>query len=459
MPHNAASSPPASPSPLGLLVIGRKRPGFDQEWNGIMRRRAEEALAALGFACVGGDTPVADDVATRQALDRIRAAGCDALLVLQPSIGNGQLALTVAQAWGAPLVLWATPERPDSEKVSSCSLVSQHLWASTLRQSNHPFEIVYGDPGDRRLRQEIRRAVGICRAAAKLRRAKVGLVGAHAPGFINMHADLPLLRTALGVQLQALSLPQFIDRVRGVAEAEVARDAARVRELGLPMRDVTEKDLATNSRYYLAMLELMGEESLDALAVQCWPELPNLLGQWPYLAMSRLTDDGHVIALEGDVDGALTGLMGRELGVGVSFLTDWLEHDEHTITFWHPGHGPLQLCNPAGSADGPALGQHFNLVKPLVVDAALRTDLPVTIARLWHCDGRYHLTAAEGRTIPPRHRLNGNYALVEVSDRGVPDWFDALCHAGMPHHVTLFAGHNRETFRRLARMLRVEWLA
>jgi L-fucose isomerase-like protein len=176
------------------------------------------------------------------------------------------------------------------------------------------------------------------------------------------------------------------------------------------------------------------------------------------LAFSRLSDEGRIVALEGDVDGALTCLLAKLLELGVGFITDWLQHDRETITFWHPGNAPLQLCNAVGPTDGPSLGSHFNIDKPLVVDGALRTDMPVTIARLWRCDDRYHLTACEGRTVPPGRKLTGNYAVVQVADRNVPDWFDTLCHAGMPHHVVLFVGHHRETFRRLARSLKIEWL-
>lgn len=451
-------SPKSEARKLGLLTIGRKRPGFDQEWNQIMRAQADEALAACGFVVTRPDEPVIDDQTTRAAIDRIRAAGCEALLVLQPSLGNGQLALTVSQEWDGPLMLWATPERQESQIVSSCSLVAQHLWASVLRQANRPFELVYGDPQDAATRAALSTTAGICRTAKALRHAKVGLIGQHAPGFLNMAADVSLIRRALGVQLHPLSLPQFIDRARAIDETSVTRDVARVREMKLPLNGVTSDDLAINSRYYLALLELMAEEQLDAIAVQCWPELPNVMGQWPYLAFSRLTDEGRIVALEGDVDGALTCLLAKWLGIGVGFITDWLEHDAHTITFWHPGNAPLQVCNAIGSPDGPSLGRHFNITKPLVVDAALRSDLAVTIARLWRCDDRYHLTACEGRTIPARRKLTGNHALVEVHDRNVRDWFDTLCHAGVPHHVILFTGHHRDTFRRLSRMIGTEWL-
>jgi L-fucose isomerase-like protein len=449
---------------VGVLSIGRKRAGFDQQWNQVMRSKAAAALAATGMRTVGGDdAPVVDEQTTRAALDRLRSAGCTALLVLQPSMGNGQLAMTVAQQWAGPVVLWATPERPDADKVSSCSLVAQHLWASLLRQMRRPFEFVYGHPQDSTLRDALRSAFAVCNAFAIVRQARIGIVGSHAPGFISMEADPFAIQQQLGVQLQRLSLPQFIDRVTGMADAAVQADVARARELKLAMNGVVEADLAVNSRYYLALRELIAEEQLDALAIQEWPELPNVLGQWPYPAIARLSEEGQIVELEGDVDGAVTALAGRALGAGVGYLTDWLEHDARTIHFWHPGMAPLGWLNRPGAEDGPSLGRHFNIDKPLVVDGPIQIDMLITVARFWRCDGRYSGLAFEGRTIRNSRQLTGNTALVEVALDGLPgrdvfESFDTLLHAGLPHHVALFRGHHRVAFQRLARMLRVQWV-
>jgi hypothetical protein len=162
--------------------------------------------------------------------------------------------------------------------------------------------------------------------------------------------------------------------------------------------------------------------------------------------------------MEGDVDGALTCLIGQRLGAGVGFITDWLEHDAQTIHFWHGGVAPLPLCEAPGAAGGPVLARHFNIAQPMVVDAALKVDMPVTIARLWRCDDRYHMAAFEGRTIAPRRSLTGNAALVRVEDGlNACAWFDEALHAGLPHHVVVFAGHRADDFRRVARVMRVNW--
>src|SRR5438105_3058641 len=251
---------------LGVLGFGRKRPGFDQEWNGIMRERCVAALLALGHTCVGADAPVIDDASIAERLRQIADASCECLVVLQPSLGHGQLALAVMQGWTDPLVLWATPERPTGEKVSSCSLVAQHLWASILRQANHPFEFVYGGADERRVMEEMRQAIALAAATRMLRHAKLGIIGAHAPGFVDLAADPFVMRQQLGVQLHSLSLVQFIERVRGIDAAQVRKDGEAASALGLAGKG--ERDLEMNSRCYLALKEIMQEEKLEALALQ-----------------------------------------------------------------------------------------------------------------------------------------------------------------------------------------------
>ncbi len=448
-----------SQAPVGVLIFGRKRPGFDQDWSAEIRDRCRKSLAQAGFTCIGSEEVVLDDEGVNGSLDRIVQAGCRALIVIQPSLADGQYALTVSQRWSDPIILWATPERPGDGKVSSCSLVGQHLWASILRQANHPFEFVYGVPED--VQAELRQAVALSETVQRLRTAKLGVVGTHAPGFLDLAADPFLIRRTFGLQMHPLSLPQFIERVQAIPADEVDADLQRVHSLGLRETGSTsapaDELLSVNSRYYLSVQNLMREANLDALSLQCWPELPNVLGQWPYFAVSRLGAEGKAVSIEGDVDGAIGALIGRLLGIGPGFLTDWLEHDANTIFFWHPGMAPLDMCNATGCDDSPTLGGHFNGARPFVVDGQLQLAGDVTISRIWRCDGQYHWTAFEGRSIPPRRSITGNSLLIEVDGGKVPERFERLVHAGLPHHVTLHFGRHAETFRRLARALRIDW--
>lgn len=449
-----------SAAPVGVLMFGRKRPGFDQDWNAEIRDRCRKALDQLGVMCIGSDGVVMDDETVNGALHRIEQAGCRSLIIIQPSLADGQFALTVSQRWRDPVILWATPERPSDGKVSSCSLVGQHLWSSILRQANHPFEFVYGAPEE--VQDELHQAIAITETVRTLRESKLGVIGTHAPGFLDLAADPFLIRTTFGLQTQPLSLPQFIERVQGICTDDVVADLERVHKLNLRETGSTsapsDELLSINSRYYLSMLGVMKELKLDALAVQCWPELPNVLGQWPYFAVSRLSAEGHAVSIEGDVDGAIGALIGRLMGIGPGFLSDWLEHDKESIFFWHPGMAPLDMCNAIGCEDEPTIGGHFNGARPFVVDGRLQIGSDVTISRIWRCDGQYHWTAFEGRPIPPRRSVTGNSLLVEAEGGSVPERFERLIHEGLPHHVTLHFGRHSDSFRRIARALRIHWI-
>lgn len=438
---------------VGYLVVGRKRGGFDPGWGEQIEAAAWRTMQQTSFHCVRAGAAI-DELSLRVAVDELNKADCQTLVVVQPTMGDGRLVPSLVQRWSKPIVLWATTERQDGDRVSACTLVGMHAFGSLLAQLGHSFEMVNGHPDDVSTRRELDLALRLTTTRSRLRRAKIGLVGTHAPGFLNMRADPELFSSMLGGRICHLGLQEFMDAVRQVPEEQMKKERHVIDALGLASNDpIPEQALADTSRYAFAIRTMMSEQRLDALALRCWPELPNVIGTWPYLAFAQLADAGYTIAMEGDVDGAATLLLGRLMGFGVGYLSDWLEHDERTITLWHQGEAPLSLCEP-GSA---AMGRHFNNDKPVVVNARLAVDRDITLARLWHCHGRYLLTAAEARTVAPKRDLKGTCGRALLDGCDVPAWFDALCHAGMPHHLAIFSGHHAWKFKRLARQLGICW--
>ncbi len=444
---------------VGVIFLGRKRPGFDPDWGSAMATRVRDALAASAFEVIEPPDTVVDDASLGQALTALEGAGVDAILTLQTTMADARMAPTLHQRWADPIILWATPENPAGEAVSSCSLVGAHAWASVLRHLDHSFEIVYGDPAEPRTIEQLNRAVRIAHTVRTLRRGRLGLIGGTAPGYFAMTVDPLAMTNTLGTQVQTFSLPQFAEAVQALSDDEVAADVEAFKSLGIPHKDTTDDDLPMASRLYLAMRHLLDDEPLTALAVRCWPEMPNLFGQWPYLGMARLAEAGYAVSMEGDGDGALCAAIAASLGMGACYLSDWLEHDDETITLWHGGNLPPSLSPPIGHEGGPKIARHFNFPIPAVVDSTLRADLPVTLFRLWHRDGRYLMTAHEAETLEPKRFLKGSHGLVRPVDVHPHDWFTTLCDEGMPHHLAVCEGRHEALLRRFARAMGFEWVS
>ncbi|MFO7903013.1 MAG: sugar isomerase [Planctomycetota bacterium] len=450
---------PRGRAKIGLVFLGRKRPGFDMDWGRVMERRARDMVRQTGFDVFEPEEKAVDEASLRSVLATCGREGVEVLVLLQTTMADGRLAPTVAQLWPDPPVFWATPENPDGDMISSCSLVGAHVWASTLRHMGHPFEIVRGDPEEAELRGKLSEAVRLCATIRRLREARVGIIGGQAPGFFAMGADPFSIHRGLGVQLQTFSLLGFANTVSELDEEEVKKDVAEVERMGFEHKDTSQTDLPMASRLYLAMRHYLDNENLDALSLRCWPEIPTTLGQWPYLGMARLADEGRAIACEGDAYGALCAWIGENLGMGRCYLSDWLEHNHERVTLWHGGAAPMSLSPAPGHPGAPRFARHFNNQKPMVCEATIAPDMPITVFRLWRYNGTDHLTACHGRTIQPERALMGTNARAFLVDRDPDEWFVDMCHAGMPHHVAVFRGHHRELLRRFARAMDVQWVA
>lgn len=442
---------------VGVLFLGRRRPGFDMDWGKQMEERVRKQLKGARISFFEPPEKAVDDASLRRAMAACEAEKVDAIVLLQATMGDGRLSLTLAQLWPHPLILWATPEKQDGDMISSCSLVGVHCWASVLRQMGHPFELVYGDPDAAETVRRFSEAVHLAATVRRLKTVRMGVIGGQAPGYFAMSADPFDVYRGTGAQVQTYSLIEFSNVVNELAAEAVAADVAKVKALGYAHKDTTDDDLPMASRLYLAMKSFFENENLDTLTVREWPEMPNIFGQWPYLGVARLADEGRAIGIEGDADGALGAWLVESLGLGRCYLSDWLEHDKQHITLWHGGAAPMSLCEPVGTPGGPKIARHFNIKKPACLEATVRAGMPITVYRFWRCDGKYIFSAREGETLKPRRHLMMTNCLARMNcDPG--DWFEELCHAGMPHHVAVVQGHHAKFLQRLARVMKMQIL-
>lgn len=441
---------------LGLLFLGRKRPGFDMEWGAGIEIKVREAVNQSNFEIFEPSKKAVDEVSLKEVVAECEDAGVEALVLLQTTMADGRMAPTLAQIWPYPPIFWATPEKPEGDMISSCSLVGAHLWASSFRQMGRSSDVVYGDPEESETLEKLDTSVRSVAVVRKLRHTRVGVIGGQAPGFANMATDPFAMHQLLGVQLQTYSLIEFENVLKDLSEDAVSTDVETVKEMGLEFKGASEADLPMASRLYLAMRHFFDEENLDALGVRCWPEMPNTFGQWPYLGIARLADEGRAIACEGDADGAIGALIGETFGMGRCYLSDWLEHDEETITLWHVGAMPPSLSPPAGESGAPKIAKHFNVKKPTVLESELKVGIPLTLFRLWRCDGEYRLTACDAESVKARPLMCSN-GRARLLNRKPNDWFEDMCRAGMPHHLNIFQGNHAAKLKRFAAIAGIRW--
>jgi len=449
---------------LAVITLGRARPGFDQVWAATVRHQCHEHL--LRHYTIHVEEEIAKRSSELRAmLLREEVINADVIIFLQPSIADGTLATTIAQyASDCSLLFWATTEKPQSEIVSSNSLVGTHLFVATLVQYGLNPAYVYGEPQDTRLHEDLGNEIAMLSARTRARRARIGLIGSYAPGFIDLHVDPRHFSQAHGATLEHISMSEFFNYFNAVSTPQIDEYYEKLLVYDIPTRDLPHGEqlkpiLQLQARYWAAYETIIAEREWSALALRCWPDLPQQTEQWPYLAVSIMLHEGVAVAIEGDADAAFATEIARYLAPGGVYLSDWLAHDDESVVLWHGGAIDPALCvDDSDSRYRAHIAPHFNNTLPAVIEGNIQEEMDVTIWRVWQQGGSYYSGCVEGRSAIPTQHFRGTTAHIACHSESPDAWLKRQIACGMPHHVLMVRGHLAAKLRRFAYYMRWKWI-
>jgi L-fucose isomerase-like protein len=344
---------------IGLVPI--VRPLFRGARMGLQEssRQALAALGAdLGFALAYAPGPVGDagaaQAAAREVAARHAAGVLDFVLIEHVTFATGDL---VAPFLGlpVPMGIWALPEVATTGPLPQNALCGLNLSLS-LPARTMPVKWFYGDATGAEFRRRLEVTVRALRGARAVRRGRVLWIGGTAPGFTRLESlpDLP-------VQVDRQPLAVVFDALRAVDDAEVGTRLAEVTEPSSIGRD----DLRGTMRVELALEALA--QGYDAVALRCWPEIPDRAGVQTCSAYARLADRGCPFACEGDAAGAISMLGVAAVTGQPAVLLDLSHVDRQGLLFWHCGNA-ARVWAAGGKT---RLDPHFNRGIPAVRDMRL----------------------------------------------------------------------------------------
>lgn len=462
--------------PLRVGFVAVVRPAFKGD-GAAVAARSLAALAGLarglGAELAGDEGTVRDAAEAAHAGRRLAAADLDLLVVQHATFATGDLLAPLLAA--APrVVVWAVPERagakpggPDGGRGplplnSLCGLNMTLSFAEGPRGgARGPVAWCYGDPDDARTRARLEALLRAERGARAFATARVLAIGGTAPGFYGL--ELPALPG--GATVVERPLADLFARVAAIDAGEAERHAAAWRAEE-PL-EAPWDHLVAAARIDLALAAFARDEGANALAVRCWPELPDACGAMACAAMGRAADRGQPAACEGDVWGAASMRVLHAVAGTPAALLDLSDVDVagDALLLWHCGNAPRALA-----AAGTRLTTHFNRDGVGVVRDQQLAPGPATAFRLLPHgvaagkDGAARAAGAAALVVGGRVR-----PATAPSFDGVRGWWgDLVWHRTpvsaeravasvldhrLPHHLALAAGDVRAALLDLAERL------
>lgn len=472
---------PSGTATLRIAFVSVIRPLFKGD-SPTAATRSLEGLRALGeelgFKVVTPNVPgagvhpatnvtlpphaISDLDGAHLAAQQLAAHNPDLLLIQHTTFATGDLLAPLLHA-AKRVGLWGLPESagPVLEPVARdngggplplnalCGLnMTMSMLEKPALNKREPVKWFFGDVNSDWFRARLTPTIQALRGLKRVEGARILQIGGHAPGFFGLEESIDLP----GVTVEVAPLKEFFSRIAAVPANE---SEARASEWAAAERsDVTHEQLGRGARIELALSSWAAEGSYDALAVRCWPELPEQAHSMACAAMGNVSSSVPA-ACEGDVPGALSMLALLGMSGRSSVLLDLSDIDEANgaLQFWHCGNTPLEWAAGGSSR----LTTHFNRDGVGVVRDMPLAAGPVTGFRLL-AGGSQALIVSGTFGSPERRGYDGVHGwLSDLSWNGAPvdvrGFISNVLDHRLPHHFAFGRGELTEATRELCAWL------
>jgi len=452
-----------------IAVLPLARPTFDVAFAEQTAAAAFAALDDCDHEIIGGRDLLFDAEATKAAITTISRHDPDVVLILQVTFTDATMTIAAAEAFSAPLAIWAFPEPRIGGRLRLNALCGLNLAGHALGLNDHPYSYLYAAPDGPGIGQALEELFGGARgakpvaaetvagpgsaddtAAAVLSRldgAKIGRIGQHPDGFHTCAFEEADVRRLSGIEVESLPLDNLFERARAVPSAAVAETRALAERDLDGLDEVDQGQLDKSLRLKNALDGLREERGYAAFALRCWPETFTEYGGAICGPVSMMGEKRAPCACEADVYGAMTSMILQEVAEAPAFQVDLVDLDptDNTGVVWHCGQAPISMADTEG---GSLATIHTNRKMPLLYEFALKPGR-ITLARVSKARGELKLVLA-GAEVKRRPKAFTGTSGVVAFDAPVEQVLDTVMGAALEHHTSLVYGDFRGELRAIA---------
>ena len=433
----------------------------------LSQARRSAIVKAYGEGLYECPVTVENEKDALKAVEDVRAAGCNALVVFLGNFGPETPETLIAQRFEGPCMYVAAAEG-DGDMINGrgdayCGLLNCSYNLGMRHLSAYIPEAPVGTAEE--TAQRIRDFLPIARAIIGVKNLKIITFGPRPQDFFACNAPIKGLYE-LGVEIEENSeldlLVAFKEHENDPRIDEVCRDMAAQMGEGAYYEDLNRR----MAQFELTLLDWAeshkGARRYVAFANKCWPSFQTQFGCVPCYVNSRLTARGIPVACEVDIYGAISEYIGACISEDAVTLLDinnsvpadmYVESikDKYNYTLkdtfmgFHCGN--TASCKLTSKTMKYQLIMHRGLEpdkEPDITRGTLEGDIvpgDITFFRLQStADAKLRAYVAEGEVLPVATRSFGAIGVFAIPEMG-RFYRNVLIKKNYPHHGAVAFGH------------------
>lgn len=385
---------------VGFGEVNSPRDLINQKVN-----RAYRALEELGLGMVT-TAPVSDDPEGKdeaRAREELALQNFDLLIVCLAGWIPSHTVIDVISPFAhKPMVLWGlTGYYENGRLVTTADQAGTTALRDPMDAMGFKFKYIYDIPDDPY--GSVRKVVSfaeVTRAAALLRRSRIGMMGYRDMRLYATLVDGVSLRRVVGAEVDIFEMLEVVQRMSLKDNVEVK---AVIDRLLTEWEFEGEIDLAAFDqpiRMYLAIKDLADERGFQGVSLIDVDGVKKLLKFPPGLVMSLLMDFENVAAIpENDALGSITQLIVRYLTGQVGAYFEFYEFMKDRVLVGVPDFVPSMVVEGKVRARIARFGELSSGVLNISQVKVGR----VTLCRLASRGDRYKMHVVTGEAVPARH--------------------------------------------------------
>ena len=455
---------------LGLIAVSR-----DCFVISLSERRRAEVAAA--YAKKGGEiyeckVTVENELDMLKAVEDVKAAGCNALVVFLGNFGPETPETLIAKNFDGPVMYAAAAEEHGDDLINGrgdayCGVLNCSYNLGLRKIKAYMPEYPVGTAED--VADMIADFVPVARTLIGVSNLKIITFGPRPQDFFACNAPIKPLYD-LGVEVQENSELDLLVAYKAHANdpriQEVVEDMAAELGVGNQYPDL----LPRMAQFEITLLdwaeENKGARKYVAFADKCWPAFPSQFGFEPCYVNSRLVSKGIPVACEVDIYGALSEYIGMcasgdavtLLDINNSVPRDMYDAEikgkydytlKDTFMGFHCGNTPL--CKLSQGAVKYQLIQNRLLEngnEPDITRGTLEGDIApgeITFYRIHgSAEGNLQAYIAQGEVLPVATRSFGGIGVFAIPEMG-RFYRHVLISKHYPHHGAVAFSHIGKT--------------
>jgi L-fucose isomerase-like protein len=365
---------------------------------------AQRALEDRGIELVA-TAPVRDDPAGRdeaRARAELASADFDVLVICIAGWIPSHTVIDVISPFShKPMVLWGLAGQiEDGRLVTTADQAGTSALRFPMESLGFRFKYVYDTASaPYASASKVAAFCNVARAAALLKRARVGMMGYRD---MKLHATLVdglSLRRVIGPEIEVFETFEISQRMAALDEFEVTRIAGTLAGQWQCDRPLTPEVLDSSIRLYLAVMERVRERGYEAISLIDVDGVKKLMGFTPAAALMLLADQAGLATIpENDSLGAVTQLMVRYLTGQAGAYFEFYEFMADRLLIGVPDYVPAGVVDGAVQVQLTKFGQ---LSEGILNVSHVKTGR-ATLCRLASRGDRYRMHIVTGEAVSPR---------------------------------------------------------